>query len=237
MSTQTLSIGDPPIRIALRRNKRARRLTLRVSHSGDQVSITLPSRVPLAEAARFAEAREDWIREKLGAFPPVVCPEPGIMIPVDGQERLLARGTGRTAKLLGVRLEVPGEGQVFRNRLKQFLRLRARAVLAAACDRYAAETDRRYTRLTLRDTRSRWGSCTSTGGLMFSWRLIMAPAEVLDYVAAHEVAHLTHMHHGPDFWALVEALKPGYRTHQNWLRQHGATLHRFQFEDQLGALK
>lgn len=229
--TAVLSIGSPPIEIRVRRNKRARRLTLRVSHGGDAVSMTLPPRFPLTEAEAFALSREDWIRARIDEAPSGVRIDPGAVVPVHGVDRILSVGGGRTARLVNDRLEVPGQGQVFRDRLRQFLRLQAREALAVACDHYAGVTDKRYNRLTLRDTRSRWGSCSSSGNLMFSWRLIMAPPAVLDYVAAHEVAHLTHMHHGDEFWDLVEAIKPGYRDARTWLRDHGASLHRFRFDD------
>ena len=94
---------------------------------------------------------------------------------------------------------------------------------------YAARLGKGYTRLTLRDTRSRWGSCTSDGGLMFSWRLIMAPPSVLDYVAAHEVAHLAQMNHSPAFWAEVTRIYGDFDPPRQWLRTHGADLHRYQF--------
>ncbi|MGR3434759.1 MAG: M48 family metallopeptidase, partial [Shimia sp.] len=83
----------------------------------------------------------------------------------------------------------------------------------------------------LRDTRSRWGSCSAAGGLNYSWRLVMAPPEVLDYVAAHEVAHLAQMNHSPRFWAEVAGLMPGYEAPRGWLRRHGADLHRYRFGD------
>jgi predicted metal-dependent hydrolase len=89
---------------------------------------------------------------------------------------------------------------------------------------------RRFSRLSLRDTRSRWGSCSSRGGLSYSWRLILAPPDVLDYVAAHEVAHLAEMNHSPAFWALVARLCPGYQAPRGWLRREGAGLHRYRFD-------
>ncbi|RMD90830.1 MAG: M48 family peptidase, partial [Alphaproteobacteria bacterium] len=108
--------------------------------------------------------------------------------------------------------------------------MQAREALAAACDRHAARLGRRYGRLSLRDTRSRWGSCSAEGNLNFSWRLVMAPPEVLDYVAAHEVAHLAEMNHSPAFWALVERLFPAHEAPRRWLRENGASLHRYRFD-------
>ncbi len=116
-------------------------------------------------------------------------------------------------------------------RLRAWLRTRARERLADASDRHAARLGMPYRRLTLRDTRSRWGSCSAQGGLMYSWRLVMAPGDVLDYVAAHEVAHLAEMNHSPAFWNTVARLKPGYETPRRWLRENGAALHRYRFGD------
>src|SRR5690606_4279045 len=112
-----------------------------------------------------------------------------------------------------------------------FLKTVARDRLATASDRYAVALGRPYGRLTLRDTRSRWGSCSAAGDLMYSWRLVMAPAEVLDYVAAHEVAHLAEMNHSPAFWDVVARLCPDYRRHRTWLRANGGALHRVRFTD------
>ena len=98
-----------------------------------------------------------------------------------------------------------------------------------ASDHYAAKIGRRVTRVTLRDTRSRWGSCTAEGALMYSWRLVMAPPEVLRYVAAHEVAHLVEMNHSHRFWAVVEGLYPDWQAQRAWLHRHGGALHSLRF--------
>lgn len=113
--------------------------------------------------------------------------------------------------------------------MEALLKRLARDQLGASVDRFAAALDRAPGRITLRDTRSRWGSCSSEGNLMFSWRLIMAPQRVLDYVAAHEVAHLMHMDHSPAFWSTVEDLFPDHRPERDWLRREGASLHRYRF--------
>ena len=115
-------------------------------------------------------------------------------------------------------------------RLARFLKELARDRLTEACDDYAAMLGRPYKSLTLRDTRSRWGSCSSAGALMFSWRLILAPSEILHYVAAHEVAHLVEMNHSPAFWAQVERIFGPCKDQRRWLRDNGARLHQYRFE-------
>ena len=114
-------------------------------------------------------------------------------------------------------------------RVQAFLKAEARNDLAAASDRHAKALGRPFRKLTLRDTKSRWGSCSTQGDLMYSWRLVMAPPEVLDYVAAHEVAHLAEMNHSPAFWAVVERLFPNHAACRRWLRAHGQTLHQVSF--------
>jgi predicted metal-dependent hydrolase len=112
----------------------------------------------------------------------------------------------------------------------RFLKSRAKCELERACAGFSARIDRYPRRITLRDTRSRWGSCTAAGNLMFSWRLAMAPPEILEYVAAHEVAHLREMNHGAGFWTLVAELTPDYDARRRWLHAHGPALHRYRFE-------
>ncbi|MGB5557542.1 MAG: M48 family metallopeptidase, partial [Paracoccaceae bacterium] len=128
-------------------------------------------------------------------------------------------------------LLVPGAPEQAAARIRAFLKLAARDRLNVAVDRYADLAGRRVSNITLRDTRSRWGSCTSDGRLMFSWRLIMAPPRVLDYVAAHEVAHLVEMNHSPAYWAVVRRIYPDYEVQRRWLRAHGQKLHAVRFDD------
>jgi predicted metal-dependent hydrolase len=128
-------------------------------------------------------------------------------------------------------LVVPGDPAQTGVRVATFLRVLARNRIESSVARHTAALGRRHSSITLRDTRSRWGSCTAAGGLMFSWRLIMAPPEVLDYVAAHEVAHLAEMNHSPRYWAVVSGLLPGYEVPRRWLKTHGSTLHGWRFQD------
>lgn len=143
----------------------------------------------------------------------------------------LTPGAGRAVKLEGDSLLIPGDPAQVATRVAAFLKIRARDRLAAASDHYSAALGRPYSSLTLRDTRSRWGSCTAEGGLMYSWRLIMAPPAVLDYVVAHEVAHLDQMNHSPAFWAVVTRLYPGYQTPRRWLKTQGQALHGYRFAE------
>ncbi|MEM9811531.1 MAG: SprT family zinc-dependent metalloprotease [Pseudomonadota bacterium] len=227
---ERLRIGDPPIEITVRRHSKARRLTLRVAHATAEVVLTAPTRTPMAALERFADSRLDWVRSCLAKRPSVVSIEPGAVLPVGGEPVTLAQGRGRTALRAGNRLFVPGEGARYSSKVKAWVIDEARAAVTEAADRYADRLGRPYTAITLRDPRSRWGSCSSEGRLMFSWRLLFAPPVVLDYVAAHEVAHLVELNHSPRYWALLNSLFDGVDEGRRWLRSDDAAqLHRYQF--------
>ncbi|MEM9430014.1 MAG: SprT family zinc-dependent metalloprotease [Pseudomonadota bacterium] len=229
-STPSLRVGDPPIEITVRRHRNARRLTLRVANVSSEVVLTAPTRTPVSELERFAVSRLDWVRSCLARRPASVSIEPGAVLPVAGEALTLARGQGRTALRAGNRLLVPGEGARYSSRVKAWVIDEARAAVTLAADRYADRLGRSYTAITLRDPRSRWGSCSSEGRLMFSWRLLLAPPMVLNYVAAHEVAHLVELNHSPRYWALLNDLFDGVDEGRRWLRSDGAAqLHRYQF--------
>lgn len=224
--------GNPPVEITLRRSARARRFSLRVSRLDGKVTLSLPLRAREADAMEFARAQEGWLRQTLARLP-VRGGAIGFgdAIPVEGQRLVVTPGPGRGVRVEGGLLTVPGDPSQAGVRVAAFLKVLARDRLTAASDRHAAALGRGFARISLRDTRSRWGSCTHDGGLMYSWRLIMAPPAVLDYVAAHEVAHLAEMNHSPAFWAVVERLFPGWQDQRDWLRRHGAELHGYRFGD------
>jgi predicted metal-dependent hydrolase len=161
--------------------------------------------------------------------PTVETVRPGARLPVDGREVEITPGSGRGVRLEADRLLAPERRTG--GAVAGWLKLRARESFLAEAGAAAERLGRRHGRVTLRDTRSRWGSCSASGDLSFSWRLAMAPPEVRRYVALHEAAHLVEMNHSPRFWALVASLCPDYRAHRGWLRRHGAGLHRFRFDD------
>lgn len=221
------------MQVAVRRSARARRMTLRVSRSDGAATLTLPPRAGLAEAQAFLHDRADWLRRAQAAVPGPLVPAAGVALPVAGASLTVTPAAVRLCRVEGERLLVP-QSRPIPPALAGWLRERARAALAAACDRHAAALPpgaRRLTAIALRDTRTRWGSCTASGRLMFSWRLAMAPPEVLDYVAAHEVAHLARLDHSPAFWAVVAALHPGWQARRDWLRRNGAALQAWSFRD------
>lgn len=224
--------GDPPIRVLLKPSARARRLSLRVSQLDGRVTLSLPAHASRREAESFARAKAEWIRGHLAGQPEALRPMPGDLLPFRGTELPIVAAPTRSVRLAGDALEVPASRpEATPARLGAFLRHHAGLLLAEASARHAAALGRAHGPIALRDTRSRWGSCAPGGRLMYSWRLVMAPPEVLDYVAAHEVAHLAEMNHSPAFWAEVAGLMPDYEAPRLWLRRHGAGLHRYRFRD------
>lgn len=223
--------GNPPIEIKLRRSARARRISLRVSRLDGQVTLSLPKWTGEREALAFAREKEGWIRRNLIGRVELVVPKPGNTIPFEGRKLAIKSHSGRAVRLEGDELLVPGAEEQAAARIRAFLRVSARDRLNAAVDHYSELAGRKVLQITLRDTRSRWGSCTTDGRLMFSWRLIMAPPSVLEYVAAHEVAHLIEMNHSPAYWSVVRKIYPGYEAERRWLRTHGQELHAIRFGD------
>ncbi len=221
--------GLPDLDITLRRSARARRFSLRVSSLDGRVTLSMPARAREAEAIAFARSQEGWLRQALARVPDGADVAMGTEIPFEGRSLRLMPGTGRAIRIEGDSLLVPGDPAQVGARVAAWVRARARDRLVTAVDHYAAQIGRKVAQVALRDTRSRWGSCTAEGRLMFSWRLILAPPAVLDYVAAHEVAHLVEMNHSPAFWAVVERLYPGWQPQRAWLRRHGSALHAIRF--------
>lgn len=221
--------GDPQITITLKRYARARRLSLRVSALDGRVTMSLPSWTAEAEAMGFLREKEHWIRRQLTRQIPRVSPITDGKILFEGREVPILTSAGRSVKYVQGALLVPDDPEKAPARLAAFLKAMARQRLVSACDHYVNLLGRGYGRISLRDTRSRWGSCSSDGNLMFSWRLILAPPEVLQYVAAHEVAHLAEMNHSTAFWNVVEQICPTYRSTRSWLRNNGQKLHGYRF--------
>lgn len=232
MDEQVILDGDPPIALVLKPSARARRLSLRVSRLDGRVTLSLPRGASRRHALAFAAEQAGWIRRQLARRPDMAQPMPGHALPFRGDERMIVTHGGRGVQLAQGAIAVPErDPERTPARLAAFLKTHARDALAEAAARHAAALGRPHGSITLRDTRSRWGSCSAAGDLMFSWRLIMAPPAVLDYVAAHEVAHLAEMNHSPAFWATVARLHPGFEPQRRWLHANAAALHRYRFRD------
>ncbi len=221
--------GNPPVTVDVRRTTRAKHYYLRVSRADGRVSLSVPVWASEAEALAFLHGRAPWVRRQLSktARAEIACI--GAEFPIEGVGRPIVAGTGRAARFEDGAIHVPNDLRQG-TRIKALLKAMARDRVTPAVEAYAARLGRPFGKITLRDTKSRWGSCTDRGDLMFSWRLIMAPPAVLDYVAAHEVAHLVEMNHSPAYWAVCARLCPDFMAHRRWLRQHGAGLLAWRFE-------
>jgi predicted metal-dependent hydrolase len=213
--------------LTIRRKAGVKRLTLRLSRNGDEIVVTAPRRAPVGEIQRFVDRHQDWVAKRVQALPGRTEFTLGETIPYRGiPHRLEISG-----KLRG-QIEVH-EGELcfpclpehLPRRVRTWLAAQAKAALTAAVAEKAALLGRPMPPLTIRDTKSRWGSCSHQGALSFSWRLILAPPAVLTYVAAHEVAHLAQMNHSPAYWEVCRRLDPNTDAARKWLKQHGAGLH------------
>lgn len=232
MGEQVILQGEPPIELVLTRSGRAKRLSLRVSRLDGRVTLTVPKGASRRHALAFAEEKASWIRRQLAGRPDEARPMPGGSLPFRGVDTRIEAHAARLVQHTGSAIAVPErDPERTPARLAAFLKHQARDALAEASTRHAEALGLTHGRITLRDTRSRWGSCSSNGDLMYSWRLIMAPPEVLDYVAAHEVAHLAEMNHSPAFWAVVRRVYPGFEAPRRWLHVNAPRLHRYRFRD------
>ena len=216
-------------RIVYRRSSRARRLSLRVDPKVGSVVVVMPNRASEAAAARFVASNSGWVLRQLARLPEAVSFTNGAVVPVMGREVTLRHmPAGRSGtRLEGDALLVSGQAEHIARRVRDFLKALARRELAARAQAAAARIGRKPARVGVRDATSRWGSCTAAGVLSFSWRLVLAPVWVLDYVVAHEVAHLVHLDHSARFWKLVGDLNPDAERARAWLTRHGAALHRY----------
>ncbi len=224
--------------VRLRRHRQARRYTLRIQAATREVVLTIPPRGTLKEAREFAQKHGGWIAARLGRLPEAMPFAHGVVVPLRGVSHRIAhrrgvRGTVWTeTEESGERLLcVSGEAPHIDRRVGDFLRREAKRELETASRRFAADLGVTIRRVAVRDQSSRWGSCSTAGVLSYSWRLILAPNLVLDYLAAHEVAHLVEMNHSARFWRLVQRLCPGHERAKVWLDVHGSDLHRYGLAD------
>ena len=223
-------VGDEVLDVVFRRHAQARRLVLRLNSTGTGVLVTVPKGVSRGRALEFTERSRSWIEERVRSRGGLIHLEPGHMLPFRGVPHEIRHVESRrglvSADHVRCIIQVPGEAQHVRRRLLDFLKAEAREDLTHATNYYAERMGVDYRRITIRDQRSRWGSCSASGELSYSWRLILAPDYVLDYVAAHEVAHLRHLDHSQRFWRLVLTHCQGAAKAKNWLRAHGQDVHR-----------
>ena len=225
-NSEILALPGGPARVEWRRSRRARRISLRIDPRGGAVVVTLPPRAARTAGMSLLMDHANWVSERLAALPGAIPFTDGAMVPLHGIDhriRHLPDGRGGVWVERG-EIVVTGEAGFLPRRVADFFRAEARRRMSELVAAKAQAAQVRPCRVAVKDTRSRWGSCAANRNLGFSWRLVMAPRFVQDYVAAHEVAHLRHMNHGPRFWALVEELTPHTAAAVEWLRTQGPRL-------------
>jgi predicted metal-dependent hydrolase len=220
--------------VRLRRHRQARRYTLRIDAASRQVVLTMPPRGSVKEAKEFAQKHGGWIAARLRRLPEAAPFRHGVEVPLRGDSHRIVHRRGERGTVWTetdasgqALLCVAGEAPHVDRRISDFLKREAQRDLDAASRRYAAKLGVPIKRICVRDQSSRWGSCSNTGVLSFSWRLILAPSFVLDYLAAHEVSHLVELNHSLRFWRLVKRLYPDVERAKVWLDVHGTDLHRY----------
>jgi predicted metal-dependent hydrolase len=223
--------GGETIALRLSVNPRARRISIRIdARAGEAVAIA-PSERRLSEAVAFARSKAGWIAERLEARVEGQPLTPGQIILLHGVEtRLEATGTNGAARLtadgVGAVIRSGGEGEAFARRVENLLKREARIHLVVRTDVHLKALNQRPVKVSVVDTRSRWGSCSPHNrSIRYSWRMVMAPPAVLDYLAAHEVAHLVHADHSPAYWSVVHRLVGDHRPFRAWLKANGQALH------------
>ncbi len=227
-----LDFGKTSINVELRSNARAKRYILKLDSKQRRVVVTVPRGGTQKQALRFAQEQAQWILERFEQLQEPIGFAPGNDIPVRGiPHRLISTGNRRgLAKLVHsdeAELHISGHADHFARRVLDYLKKEALGDYQSKVALYAEQLQVKPGAIRLRDGKTRWGSCSTNGTLSFSWRLILAPPEVLDYLAAHEVAHLREMNHGPQFWEHVKSLCPDYDMYREWLRTDGPSLWRY----------
>ena len=221
----------PPY-ITLKRSKRARRMALRLDPKDRTFHLVVPNGISLKKAQRFAEEHDGWMMDKLMELPDPVPFEDGSIIPILGQNRRIHIFYDNTLRTTSINLKcheliVTTNKEEPSIRIERYLKNLAKKELTKLAHDKADLIDKTVTNITTRDTKSRWGSCSSDGSLSFSWRLIFAPKEAFDYVVAHEVAHLEHLDHSKAFWSVCRDLSEDYFEGEYWMREHGHELMRY----------
>jgi predicted metal-dependent hydrolase len=225
-----LNFDERKVPLVFRENRRARRIIMRLDYGAASVVVVLPKRTSRQEGKRFALSNKDWIAERLDQLAEPIPFRHGAVVPFLGEpHRIRHRPTARGVVWCEEgEINVAGYEEHLPRRVHEWLKAEAKREIETRARDKAEAIGKKITKISIRDTKSRWGSCTDEGELAFSWRLILAPKYVLDYVVGHEVAHLKEMNHGPRFWKLCRELAPrSINLARDWLEAHGTELYRY----------
>lgn len=232
LDSMRLDLRDIAPCLNLRISQRAKRMALRLDSKSGQVFLVIPPRASLRKALEFAREHRDWILRQASTVESPPQLKDGSVLPVLGAERIIRIHFDETVKRTAITLiddaiNVTTNKEDPTGRIVRYLKNLARSEITRRAKEKAALIGRVPGDIQIRDTSSRWGSCSEEGNLSFSWRLILAPPESLDYVIAHEIAHLVHMNHGAKFWALCEELSNDFKGGHTWMKTHGHSLMRY----------
>jgi len=231
MTTRSLTImlDGREVTLTLRRSSRARRIAIRVDPALGGAELVLPADASESSGRAFVAQRAAWLLDRIDRIPAAIPFRPGETIPYRGTPHAIAHDPAarRGVHLADRRIVVSGRAEHLARRLRDWLRREALAAIAPLAGAKSAILGRPHGRISIRDQKSRWGSCSPDGNLSFNWRLILTPDDVLDYIVAHEVGHLAQANHSPAFWAVVDRLTPHARDGRRWLKRNGGALFRY----------
>ncbi len=229
-----LTLEGRPVTLGVRRSRRARRMRLVVEAARGGAVLVLPAGAGERDGRRFVAEHAPWLLRRLAELPQPVPFRDGAVVPYRGVDHVVRHaGSARGPIERGVvwrhggAIHVAGRDEHLARRIRDWFRHEARDVLGPLAETKAAVLGERPARVTVRDQRTRWGSCSAKGALSFNWRLVMAPDAAIDYVVAHEVAHLVELNHSPSFWRIVDRLTAHREDGRSWLKAHGDGLHRY----------
>lgn len=218
--------------LVVQHSTRAKRLALRVDIKSRKVNLVIPKRSSISKAYQFALENKYWIREQINSLPENITYHDGVVIPVLGADRTINIYYDSTRKttdiaLTGSNITIRTNKEDISPRLTRFLKSLAKDTLTGLAHKKAAQIGKTINRVDIKDTVSRWGSCSHDGKISFNWRLIFAPESAMDYVIAHEVAHLKHLDHSPAFWKVCEDLSQNYSAGKSWMRRYSSDLYKY----------
>ena len=226
---RVIKIEGRNIPVRIRQNTRARRMILRIDNNINGAVVTLPSWTSEREALLMVQEKSDWVLAKLDNMPTKILFENGVQIPFLGEYHIVCHDPNQKeiVKKNENEIRLGGGEEHLPRRLGDWLRKEAKIIIQPKAIEMAKKLNKKIGRISIRDTKSRWGSCAASGNLSFCWRLILTPEWVLNYVVAHEVSHLRHMNHGSEFWQTVSDFNVRVDAARVWLRKNTEQLHRY----------
>ena len=219
-----MNIQLAEIPVKLRKSPLAKRVSIRIRQGN--VTLVVPKRASMSRAVKFLNSKEEWVRTTLQKQPQKIALSIGSEIPVLGTlHKVEYAGMCGKSGVVDGKIIICGDEKLAAKKIKKVLSEFVKAEITEAANQKSAQINKKFSKISIRETSSRWGSCARSGNLSFSWRIVFAPREVMEYLVSHEVAHLAEMNHSKRFWAVVESLCPRYKILRAWLAKNGSKLH------------